>query len=207
MKPHPYNQASERRPDSQRREFMAIYQQHERDLLKLSRRLALGNEERAQDLFQETVVKAYVACRERKIEPSTAKAWLMRIMTNVFINEYRRSKKWDADIDIDTLTASGHSGPEQTHAAKDDIPGVLLISQTIDEELEQALTRLTEPLRLTITLVDMQGLEYAEAAQILGVPVGTVRSRLARARMQLHDLLQDYARSRGYLKNAKRLNE
>ena len=183
-----------------RKEFMVIYMKHEMDLLRLSRRLTLGNEEKAQDLFQETIVKAYTASRERKLDPATAKPWMMRIMTNIFINEYRRSKKWDAEITVDTLTSSGEAGPDQTHAAKDDIPGVRLLATTLDEELEEALSRLTEPLRLTVTLVDMQGLEYGEAAEVLGVPIGTIRSRLARARMQLHDMLQDFARQRGYTK-------
>jgi RNA polymerase sigma-70 factor, ECF subfamily len=183
-----------------RRDFMAVYTLHERDLMRLSRRLNLGKEERAQDLFQETVVKAYAVSREKRLDPATAKSWMMRIMTNLFINEYRRSKKWDADVDVETLTCSGESGPDQTHAAKADVPGVTLLAHTLDEELEWALAHLTEPLRLTVTLVDMQGLEYGEAAQVLGVPIGTVRSRLARARMQLHDLLQDFAKKRGYTK-------
>jgi RNA polymerase sigma-70 factor, ECF subfamily len=185
-----------------RRAFMRIYSTIEPDLLKLGRRLALGNEERAQDLLQETVVRAYAASRDRPIEPETAKSWMMRIMTNLFINEYRRRKKWEADIDVDTLTSFGDSGPEQTHAALGDTPGIALLARTLDEELEAALAQLTDALRLTITLVDMQGLEYAEAASVMGVPIGTVRSRLARARMQLHDLLQDFARRRGYAKKA-----
>lgn len=180
-----------------RRQFLDIYKTIEKDVVRLSRRLCLGNEDKAQDLLQDAIVKAYVASSEGKLEKSTAKAWFMRILTNLFINDYRRHKKWDAEVDFDTLTSFGEAGPEASRASQTDVPGVSLLANTLDEELEYALSQLSEPLRLAVTLVDMQGLEYSEAAMILGLPIGTIRSRLARARMQLHDLLQDFARARG----------
>jgi RNA polymerase sigma-70 factor (ECF subfamily) len=183
--------------DEARSHFMTVFQSIENDLVKLSRRLCLGNEDKAQDLVQDTILKAYVAASEGNLVRSTAKAWFMRIMTNLFINEYRRRKKWDAEVDLDTLTSFGEAGPESSRANVRDVPGVTLIAGILDEELERALATLSEPLRLAVTLVDMQGLEYSEAAIILGVPIGTVRSRLARARMQLHDLLQGFAKMRG----------
>jgi RNA polymerase sigma-70 factor (ECF subfamily) len=183
--------------ERQRSEFLAAYQLIEKDLIRLSRRLCLGNEDRAQDLVQDTVVKAYVAVSDGKFDRDTAKAWFMRILTNLFINDYRRRKKWDADVDLDTLTSFGEAGPECSRADKRDVPGVYLLEHTLDEELERALASLSEPLRVTVTLVDMQGLEYGEAAAVLGLPIGTIRSRLARARMQLHDLLQEFAKQRG----------
>jgi RNA polymerase sigma-70 factor (ECF subfamily) len=189
--------------ETRRREFLTVYQTIENDLVRLSRRLCLGNEDRAQDLLQDMLVKAYVASIEGKLDGTTAKAWFMRILTNLFINDYRHRKKWEADIDYDTVTSSGESGPEKSHANALDVPGAALIANALDEELEAALSQLTEPLHVTVTLVDMQGLEYSEAAQILGVPIGTVRSRLARARMQLHDLLQEFAKKRGLMQAGK----
>jgi RNA polymerase sigma-70 factor (ECF subfamily) len=73
----------------------------------------------------------------------------------------------------------------------------MLLEQTLDESLERALAALPDALRLTVILVDMQDLSYQEAAEKLDVPVGTVRSRLARARFQLAERLQGWAQERG----------
>lgn len=162
--------------------------------MRLARRLCRGDDDRAQDLAQDALVRAYEAYAAGRFDAGgNARAWLLRILTNLFINDYRRRKKWEAGMDVETLTSSGEAGPPQTHAAPVDVPGVTLLEQILDEELEAALNRLSPPLRLCVLLVDVQGLEYAEAAQALRVPVGTVRSRLSRARMQLEDLLSDFA--------------
>jgi RNA polymerase sigma-70 factor (ECF subfamily) len=71
------------------------------------------------------------------------------------------------------------------------------MERTLDEDLQTALNMLSDDMRQTIMLVDVEGFEYEEAAERLGCPIGTVRSRLARARMKLHDLLQDFAKKRG----------
>jgi RNA polymerase sigma-70 factor (ECF subfamily) len=163
-------------------------------------RLCRGNGDQAADLVQDTLVRAYEAYLEGRFQPgSNARPWLIRIMTNLYINDHNRRKKWDAGIDVETLTSSGETGPEAIRAAPADVPGVTLLAETLDEELEQALAHLSEGLRLCIILVDMQGLEYAEAAAALGIPIGTVRSRLARARMQLQDILRDFGRRRRLL--------
>ena len=117
-------------------------------------------------------------------------------MTNNFINNYRRSQKWDAGVTVDTLTSGGAAGPKQTQAEARDVPGEALLSITLDEPIEYALAQLPDGLRMAVLLVDVQGYSYEEAAQMLGIPVGTVRSRLSRARYQLHDLLRDYAQQR-----------
>ena len=147
--------------------------------------------------MQDTLVRAYEAYLDGRFQAGTnARPWLLRILTNLYINDHNRRKRWDAGIDVETLTSSGEAGPASTHAAPADIPGVTLMADTLDEELEAALAQLSEGLRLCVVLVDMQGLEYAEAAAALDVPIGTVRSRLARARMQLQDILRDFGRRR-----------
>lgn len=183
----------------QRREaFAKLARQYEATLLRAGRRLCMGDDERAMDLVQETLVRAYQAYVDGRYEDeSNARAWLLRIMTNIFINDYRRRQKWEANVGLDDL--SGTNGADTLQASPDDVPGVRLLKLTLDEDLERALGMLTDILRACVVLVDIEGLEYAEAAKALGVPIGTVRSRLARARMQLHDLLQDYARRRGLL--------
>lgn len=183
---------------SRRAAFGTLARQHEGDLLRLARRLSRGDDDRAQDLVQDALVRAYEAYITGRFQPGgSARAWLMRILTNLFINDYRRRAKWESGLDLDTLTASGEAGPAQTHAADGDVPGVTLLAGILDEELEAALAMLSDALRLCVVLVDVEGLDYAEAATVLGVPIGTVRSRLSRARMRLEDLLSDYARRKG----------
>jgi len=184
-----------------RAEFSALVRRHETDLMRTALRLCRGDHDRAADLVQDTLVRAYEAYQDGRFQPGTsARPWLLRILTNLFINDYKRRQKWDAGVDVETLTASGETGPPSTHAAPADMPGFTLLAQTLDEELEQALVLLSDVLRVCVVLVDMQGLEYAEAALALGIPIGTVRSRLARARMQLQDILRDYARRKGLLR-------
>lgn len=186
---------------AQRDIFAVLAKRHEGALLRTASRLCRGNDDQAQDLVQDTLIRAYQAFLSGGLDQSRdARPWLTRILTNLFINDYVRRKKWDAGIDFDTLTASGTTGPPQTRAAPADVPGLALLDRTLDEELEQALTQLPESSRRCVQLVDMDGLEYEEAARVLGIPIGTVRSRLARARMKLHDLLQDFGRRRGYVR-------
>jgi len=183
---------------TRRAAFGALARGHESDLLRLARRLCRGDDDRAQDLVQDALVRAYEAYIGGRFQPGgSARAWLMRILTNLFINDYRRRNKWESGLDLDALTASGEAGPAQTRAADSDVPGVTLLAGILDEELEKALAMLSEGLRLCVLLVDVEGLDYAEAASVLKVPVGTVRSRLSRARMRLEDLLSDYARRKG----------
>jgi len=181
-----------------RQAFAKIAHEQEAALLRTARRLCVGDDDRAMDLVQETLVRAYQAYAGGRYEDeNNIRAWLLRIMTNIFINEYRRRQKWEASVNIDDPALTARESSLQ--AASDDLPGVWLLKQTLDEDLERALAMLSDILRACVLLVDIEGLEYAEAAAALGVPIGTVRSRLARARMQLHDLLQDYARRRGLL--------
>ena len=181
---------------ARREAFGTMARQQEGNLLRAARRLCRGNDDWAQDLVQDALIRAYKAYSAGGYAESAATPWpwLLRILTNLFINDFNRKRKWEAGVDLDTLTASGEAGPEQTHAAACDMPGITLLAETLDEELETALNSLSEGMRLCVVLVDMEGLDYAEAAQALGVPIGTVRSRLSRARLQLQDLLRDYAR-------------
>ncbi len=205
----PNNAASANPRDDARAQFMRLARDTEADLLRLTRRLCRGGEDCAQDVAQDALIRAYEAFLNGQFRPQERvgdsvksddaeargfRAWLLRIASNGFINDYRRRKKWDADVSVDTLTAGGEVGPESTRAASGDTPGATLLLETLDEPLERALARLPDAMRLCVLLVDVEGLDYAQAAQTLGVPVGTVRSRLSRARYLLHDLLQDYAK-------------
>lgn len=185
--------------EAKRREFAVLAHTHETALIRASVRLCRGQHDRAQDLAQDTLVRAYQAYLDGRFQHgSSAWPWLLRILTNLFINDLNHRRRWDAGVDLDTLTLSGNAGPAQTHAAPADVPGMDLMARTLDEGLEHVLAMLSDSLRVCVLLADMEGLSYEETAQVLGIPVGTVRSRLARARMKLHDLLQDFAKQHGY---------
>lgn len=178
--------------------FTQIMEAHEVSLLRAARRMCGTREEMAQDLVQDTLVKAYRAYVDGRFEEGTnARAWLLRILTNCFITDYNRRQKWDATVDVDTLTAEGEIGPESLRATPADRPEEALMANTLDEPLEKALDNLSNDLRACVVLVDIEELTYDEAALALGVPIGTVRSRLFRARQQLHAILYTYGQQRG----------
>jgi len=147
--------------------------------------LCRGQHDRTQDLAQDTLVRAYQAYLEGRFQHGPdVWPWLLRILTNLFINDLNHRKRWVA-------------GLASTHAAPADVPGMDLMARLLDEELEHALALLPDTLRVCVLLCDMAGLSDEETAQILNIPIGTVRSRLACARMKRHDLLQDFAKQSG----------
>ena len=180
---------------SLREDYAHVARRCETSLIACARRLVRGDDDRVLDLVQEALVRGYEAFRAGKfIAGGNPCAWLARILTNHFINEWRREKKWSAGVTVDDVTAGGEIGPEATRAEGAD---VALLEGTLDEALDRALASLPDALRLTVILVDIQDLSYQEAAERLGVPLGTVRSRLARARFQLAERLQDWGKERG----------
>jgi RNA polymerase sigma-70 factor (ECF subfamily) len=175
-------------------------------LLRAALRFCKGGHDCAQDLVQETLVRGYDAFRLGKYreeydprENQNPQAWLLRILTNRFLNDYRRSARWDAGVTVDTLTAGGVTGPESTRVRPVDQPEGALLEEVLDEQLVQALDGLPDGLRLAVILVDVQGYTYEEASKSLGVPVGTIRSRLSRSRHLLHGALTEFASERRLL--------
>lgn len=176
--------------------FAQMTAENEGKLLRLARRLCSGNEDKAQDLVQDTLIRGYQAYTEGKFQEGTnAGAWLMRILTNNFLMDYRRQKHL-ADIDLDSVVTEGKILPESLRASKGDRPDTALLTRTLDEDLERALATLSPTMRLCVVLVDIEELSYIEAARILSVPVGTVRSRLFRAHEKLAAILQTNAEQR-----------
>ena len=171
--------------------------QHESVLLRSARRMCRRNEDLAQDLVQDTLIKGYEAFLGGKFSAGTnEKAWLLRILTNNYINDYRRKQRWESGVDIDNLANFELPGVESEQVSKLGVPGQVLLEDTLDENIEKALNSLSEVLRCCIILVDIKDMNYEEAAFVLNVPVGTVRSRLSRARASLFVLLESYAGER-----------
>jgi len=156
----------------------------------------------AEDLFQETYLRAFRFFHQ--FTPGTnCRAWLLTIMHNVFKNRYPHYQRANRTLEFD---GAAHEYEKKRLADGDagrDGPADLLLSQLMDSEITDALQTLPEEYRSTILLVDIEELTYEEAATVLGCPIGTVRSRLARARRLLRAALTAYARDRGYLREKK----
>jgi RNA polymerase sigma-70 factor, ECF subfamily len=177
--------------------FVEIVSQYESRLLRAARHLCGRQEDYAQDLVQDTLVRGYEAYVHGRFQEGTnAWAWLLRILTNVFLTDYNRRKKRECDLDLERLIESGDAEPGLRSVALADQPETAFLAGILDEPLEQALAALSPEMRACVVLVDIEGTDYKEAANALDIPIGTVRSRLSRARLQLHALLINYARER-----------
>jgi RNA polymerase sigma-70 factor (ECF subfamily) len=174
--------------------YSALIRQNEVSLIRAARRLCAGQDDLAQDIVQDTLIRGYEAFLDGRFQEGTnARAWLLQILTNLFLALYRRRKRWDAGVDVDTLAADGAPVPACLQCSTEDMPEAAMLEGALDEQLETALASLPPEQRACVMLVDIEGLEYREAADALGVPIGTIRSRLARARFLLHARLFGYA--------------
>jgi len=156
------------------------------------------NEEDAQDLVQETYLKAYRFFHSFE-KGTNAKAWMFRILKNTFINDYRKKSKEPDKIDY--LEVSDYYEIEDTGKR---IAGELRIESAngqLGDEISNALSSIHPDFRMVVILCDIEGFSYEEMAVILDVPIGTVRSRLHRARMLLKEKLLNYANSMGFKVN------
>jgi RNA polymerase sigma-70 factor (ECF subfamily) len=160
---------------------------HVNALHRLARYLTRGNAD-AEDLVQETYARAFGAAA--RFAPGTnVKAWLFRILRNTFISEYRRRRASPLVAGL-TLTESAEAHAE--NFLRDDLE-LDRLRKVVGEEIEAALMTLGEEAR-TVVLLDLEDLSEAEIAAVLDCPVGTVKSRLSRARAALRQRLRDYAR-------------
>ncbi len=156
------------------------------------------NPEDAQDLVQDTYAKAYTSFHQ--FEPGTnLKAWLYRVLTTTFINNYRKDQRRpqtsDSELeDWQLAEASSHTS-DQGKSTED-----VVLENLPDSDIKNALAQIPEEFRMVVYLADVEGFSYKEIAEIVGVPTGTVMSRLHRGRKQLREKLTDYARERGYVK-------
>jgi RNA polymerase sigma factor, sigma-70 family len=157
--------------------------------------------EEAEDLFQETYLRAFRFFHQ--FAPGTnCRAWLLTIMHNAFKNRYPQRLRAGRTLEFDGAAWEYEQKRLADGEAGRDDPAEVFLSRMVDSEITDALKSLPEEYRSTLLLVDIEELTYEEAAAVLGCPIGTVRSRLSRARRFLQAALFTYARKRGYLKDA-----
>jgi len=149
----------------------------------------------AEDLVQETFVKAFAAFHQFQ-EGTNLKAWLYRILTNTFINSYRKKQREPLTVPDDDTSdwylydKLGASNVEASAESE-------VLEKIPDEDVQRALEDLPEGFRMAVLLADIEGFSYKEIAEIMGVPIGTVMSRLHRGRKALQKALWETVRERG----------
>jgi RNA polymerase sigma-70 factor (ECF subfamily) len=154
------------------------------------------DEDDANDLVQDTYLKAFRFINSFQ-KGTNAKAWLFRILKNSFINDYRKKSKEPAKVDYQEVETFYNSEDAEADNITPDLRSESL-SEMIGDEVANALNSLAVDFRTVIILCDIEGFTYEEMAKILDIPIGTVRSRLHRARNLLKEKLRNYAKTMGY---------
>jgi RNA polymerase sigma factor (sigma-70 family) len=176
--------------------FDGEFMPHIHSMYNFAYRLTLERDD-AKDLVQDTYLKAF-----RFIESfqkgTNAKAWLFRILKNSFINDYRKKSKEPSKVDYQDVETYYNSDEVDRQITPD--LRVESLKDMIGDEISNALNSLDVDFRTVIILCDLEGFKYEEMAKILDIPIGTVRSRLHRARNLLKEKLKSYAQSMGYNK-------
>jgi RNA polymerase sigma factor (sigma-70 family) len=172
------------------KEFMPLMD----SLYNFAYRLTL-DEDDANDLVQETFMKAYRFFNSYE-QGTNAKAWLFRILKNSFINDFRKKSKEPSKVDYQEIESFYNSDDVDERITTD--LRIDSVQEMIGDEVATALNSLAVDFRTIIILCDLEGFTYEEMSKILDIPIGTVRSRLHRARNLLKDKLKQYANYMGY---------
>jgi RNA polymerase sigma-70 factor (ECF subfamily) len=155
----------------------------------------------AEDLVQETYLRAFRSLHQFS-EGTNLRAWLFRILTNTYINDYRKRQRRPSNTsldDIEEFYLYDHlvdSGVQPGEERPEDV----VVEQLTTDDVSKAIDELPEEFRQVVVLADVEGFAYREIADIVGIPVGTVMSRLFRARRRLRRQLHELAVESGYIK-------
>lgn len=180
--------------EDRRFEFERLVREHERDIFNAALRMT-GDHADAEDVAQEALVKAYAAFDRFELG-TNFRAWVLRILTNTYINEFRRRRR-TPDMTTWENLPRGELG--KVSGDGEDNPELALLEDALDAEVEEALSEIPEVFREAVLLCDMHGMAYNEIAEALDIPIGTVRSRIARGRGLLQEKLREYAEARGLI--------
>ena len=168
---------------------------HENALYNYALKIS-GNADDAQDLVQETYYKAFR--HFDKFQSGTnSKAWMFMILKNTFINDYRKSKREPYKLDYEQIQ-NFYENIKSDRAQENNLDSDYY-NNLLDDELTEAIDKLPTKMREVFLLCDLEGYSYEETAELVDCPIGTVRSRLHRARHMLQEILFDYAKDKGFL--------
>ena len=174
--------------------FHDEFMPHINSMYNFAYRLTLDSDD-AKDLLQDTYLKAYRFITSFQ-QGTNAKAWLFRILKNSFINDYRKKSKEPSKVDYQEVE-SFYNSDEVDRQITPDLR-VEALQDMIGDEISDALNSLDIDFKTVIILADLEEFKYDEMAKILDIPIGTVRSRLHRARNLLKEKLSEYAKKMGY---------
>lgn len=180
---------------SQKSEFELEAMVHTEALYRTALRMT-KNPGDAEDLVQETLLKAYKSF-DRFEKGTNAKAWLFKIMTNTFINSYRAKQKESTNVSFDEIDDSFLHSQITGQTSESGNPEKDFFNKILDQDVVAAIEKLPEEFRMVVVLAFNEGFAYQEIADILGIQVGTVKSRLHRGRKILQKLLWEYANNSG----------
>ncbi len=163
-------------------------------------RLTRGDDEAAQDLVQETYLRAFRAWHQFE-RGTNCRSWLFTICKNTFLRERERARTQreitESELDADTEMIAAVMSFERTVGG---VPGADLFEYVLDARVVEAIDALSDEFRDVLVLSDLGDLTYGEIAQVIGIPVGTVKSRLFRARRILQEALVEQAVDAGYVR-------
>lgn len=189
-------------PEANRSElFEAEMLPHLDALYRFALRLA-GDADQAEDLVQETVLRAWRSFE--RYQPGTrAKSWLFTICRNVFLRQRERGQRHSDIVEREAPRSDPGGSVDVVNPLwvdlRDSDPEGQFFARIVDDEVLGAIDALPEEYRTAVVLSDLEGLDYREIGEVMGVPVGTVKSRLFRGRRRLQKALYEYAVEMGYI--------
>ncbi|MDZ7292649.1 MAG: sigma-70 family RNA polymerase sigma factor [candidate division KSB1 bacterium] len=186
-------------PEERRKQFEALAFPHMDALYSTALRMT-RNQLDAEDLVQDAFLRAY-RFFDKFQEGTNFKAWIFKILTNTFINQYRKKVRKPQQTDFEKVDFF-YSEAEQERADRYEMHyDEKSYTDLFGDEINAALNKLSYDFRAVVILCDIEEFSYKEIAAILGTPIGTVMSRLSRARHLLQEYLRVYARQKGIVKN------
>lgn len=180
------------------REFEETAMDHTDALYRTALRMTKNTKD-AEDLVQETLLKAY-RFFDRFEKGTNIRAWLFKIMMNIFINDYRQKSKKPTSMSYEDVDDNYLYHQLKFQKTEDGDPEGSLFSRIFDDDVKRAIEELPDDFRIVVVLAFLEEFSYQEIAEIAGLQLGTVKSRLHRGRKLLQKSLWDYAVRNGFLK-------